>query len=150
MQQALEALEANLGNWTAKTKAVEVLRQALKTKYEQARSLTDELMDCVDRLGSEADTVDPRVWDHLLVYAPKPEEEPVAWISESDNLLSWDKFYDHMKPLYTAPPKAAEWVGLTDDVVFELADTNLYEGGKNYGVLAFAKAIEQALKEKNK
>lgn len=42
-----------------------------------------------------------------------------------------------------------EWVGLTDDAVFELADTNLYEGGKNYGVLAFAKAIEQALKEKN-
>jgi len=50
-------------------------------------------------------------------------------------------------PLYTAPPK--QWVGLTDDVVFELADTNLYEGGKNYGVLAFAKAIEQALKEQN-
>ena len=42
-----------------------------------------------------------------------------------------------------------QWVGLTDDAVFELADTNLYEGGKNYGVLAFAKAIEQALKEKN-
>ena len=42
-----------------------------------------------------------------------------------------------------------QWVGLTDDVVFELADTNLYDGGKNYGVLAFAKAIEQALKEKN-
>lgn len=42
-----------------------------------------------------------------------------------------------------------EWVGLTDDVVFELADTNLYQGGKNFGVLAFAKAIEQVLKEKN-
>ena len=42
-----------------------------------------------------------------------------------------------------------QWVGLTDDAVFELADTNLYEGGKNYGVLAFAKAIEHALKEKN-
>lgn len=36
-----------------------------------ARSLSSELMDCVDRLGSEADTVDPRVWDHLLIYAPK-------------------------------------------------------------------------------
>ncbi len=36
-----------------------------------ARSLSTELMDCVDRLGSEADTVDPRVWDHLLIYAPK-------------------------------------------------------------------------------
>jgi hypothetical protein len=44
---------------------------------------------------------------------------------------------------------AKQWAGLADDVVFELADTNLYEGGKNFGVLAFAKAIEQALKEKN-
>lgn len=35
------------------------------------RSLSGDLMDCVDRLGSEAETVDPRVWDHLLVYAPK-------------------------------------------------------------------------------
>jgi hypothetical protein len=43
-----------------------------------------------------------------------------------------------------------EWAGLTDDVVFELADTNLYEGGKSFGVLAFARSIEQALKEKNK
>ena len=41
------------------------------------------------------------------------------------------------------------WVSLTDDEVFELADTNLYDGGKNFGVLAFSKAIEQALKEKN-
>jgi hypothetical protein len=36
----------------------------------KARSLSDELMDCVDRLGSEAREVDPRVWDHLLIYAP--------------------------------------------------------------------------------
>jgi hypothetical protein len=49
----------------------------------------------------------------------------------------------------SSKPSKREWVGLTDDAVFELADTNLYDGGKNYGVLAFAKAIEQALKEKN-
>ena len=36
----------------------------------RARPLSDELMDCVDRLGSECGSVDPRVWDHLLVYAP--------------------------------------------------------------------------------
>ena len=48
----------------------------------QERSLTDELMDCVDRLGSEADTVDPRVWQHLLVYAPKPEREWVGLTGE--------------------------------------------------------------------
>jgi len=53
---------------------------------KQARSLTDELMDCVDRLGSEADTVDPRVWQHLLVYAPQ-KQEPVAWIERVDTAL---------------------------------------------------------------
>ena len=36
----------------------------------EARSISDEMMDCVDRLGSEFDSVDPRVWGHLLVYAP--------------------------------------------------------------------------------
>jgi len=40
------------------------------TSYCTAKTLSDELMDCVDRLGSEASDVDPRVWDHLLVYAP--------------------------------------------------------------------------------
>jgi hypothetical protein len=111
MQIALDALEANLGNWAAKTKAVEVLRQALET-----------------------------------------EQKPVAWLSEGGDVSRSKRYMDEMgfkcNPLYTAPPNK-EWVGLTDDAVFELADTNLYEGGKNFGVLAFAKAIEQALKEKN-
>ena len=90
MQIALDALEANLGNWAAKTKAVEVLRQALVDADDTSQKRVDE----------------------------KAKREH-------------------------------EWVGLTDDAVFELADTNLYDGGKNYGVLAFAKAVEQALKEKN-
>ncbi len=38
MQIALDALEANLGNWAAKTKAVKVLRQALKTEQKTAVS----------------------------------------------------------------------------------------------------------------
>lgn len=39
---------------------------------------------------------------------------------------------------------------LHDMAIFDLADTHLYEGGKNYGVLAFARAIEAAhgIKEK--
>ena len=43
---------------------------AARVPLPMARSLTDELMDCVDRLGSEFDAVDPRVWDHLRVYMP--------------------------------------------------------------------------------
>jgi hypothetical protein len=93
----------------------------------------------------------------VLRQALETEQEPVAWISDSPTKgngkqLHWAKseawrWSSNITPLYTAPPK--QWVGLTDDVVFELADTNLYDGGKNFGVLAFAKAIEQALKEKN-
>ena len=41
-----------------------------ETRMPEARSISDEMMDCVDRLGSEFDSVDPRVWGHLLVYAP--------------------------------------------------------------------------------
>ena len=60
-----------------------------------------------------------------------------------------DYYGEAIAALRQALETEREWVGLTDDAVFELADTNLYDGGKNFGVLAFAKAIEQALKEKN-
>ena len=92
-----------------------------------------------------------------LRQALETEQEPVAFINVEKQKLEWAKLTSWHTPtivnlpkipLYTAPPKR-EWVRLTDDEVFELADTNLYDGGKNYGVLAFAKAIEQALKEKN-
>ena len=117
MKLALEALESD-----PISHAGLVSRKQAITALRQARSLTDELMDCVDRLGSEADTVDPRVWQHLLVYAPKPEEEPVAWISDSPTKgngkqLHWTKseawrWSSNITPLYAAPPKR-EWVGLT-------------------------------------
>jgi hypothetical protein len=125
----------------------------------QAPSLTDELMDCVDRLGSEADTVDPRVWQHLLVYAPKPEEEPVAWITNGGKGELWwhrsSKFDEEGNligpnqddiPLYTAPPKK-EWIGLTDEEVSycRYAATFCDELDTAY----MAELIEQALKEKN-
>jgi len=97
-----------------------------------------------------------RAYTVTCISSKPTKQEPVAWLKTwSNGSLSVLKtksraFADHeLEPLYTAPPKR-EWVGLTDDAVFELADTNLYDGGKNYGVLAFAKAIEQALKEKNR
>jgi hypothetical protein len=120
----------------------------------QAPSLTDELMDCVDRLGSEADTVDPRVWQHLLVYAPKPEEEPVAWITNGGKGELWwhrsSKFDEEGSligpnqddiPLYTAPPKK-QWVGLT---LNEAED--FYEKYTDRAELI--NAIDRFLEEKN-
>jgi hypothetical protein len=50
--------------------------------------------------------------EYLLRLVQAEQAQPVAWISHSDSLLSWDKFYDHMEPLYTAPPQRkplTEW-----------------------------------------
>lgn len=63
-----------------------------------AGSLTDELMNCVDRLGHEADAVDSRVWDHLLVYAPKPVREPVAWMLKSGHGTQFRECSDNPMP----------------------------------------------------
>ena len=119
MQIALDALEANLGNWAAKTKAVEVLRQTL-------------------------------------------EQEPVAWASSLDFddddqeiIPAKDKGKLGTSncdiPLYTAPKR--EWVGLTDDETEDLIYISYKIDASNspwFDCLGFAKAIEQALKDKNK
>ena len=73
-------------------------------------------------------------------------KDPSLSIKDIAQQTGYDK--GHVSRLRKEATKK-EWVLLTDEEVFELADTNLYDGGKNYGVLAFAKAIEQALKEKN-
>ncbi|ONC33733.1 hypothetical protein AQ914_25795 [Burkholderia pseudomallei] len=44
----------------------------------RAKSISDEMMDLVDRLGSEWKDVDPRAWQHLLVYAPAEAREPIT------------------------------------------------------------------------
>jgi hypothetical protein len=169
-----EFVQGRISNHNGRKAAVELRRLALKQwvsltdeeidALSQAPSLTDELMDCVDRLGSEADTVDPRVWQHLLVYAPKPEEEPVAWITNGGKGELWwhrsSKFDEEGNligpnpddiPLYTAPLKK-EWVGLTDKEIQDLGylsekfDASNSEWFDRWG---FARAIEAKLKDKN-
>lgn len=82
------------------------------------------------------------------------KQEPVGWLhwltvdGERFPQLTLMPRTDKDEPLYTAPPRK-EWGGLTDDEVFDLADENLYNGGKNYGILSFYKAIEANLREKN-
>ena len=73
----------------------------------------------------------------------QPEQEPVAWVYNGI-LHEFDPSEfatSEVKPLYTAPPKR-EWVGLTDDEIYEfVCTTDSYRD--------FGKAIEAKLKEKN-
>jgi hypothetical protein len=87
------------------------------------------------------------------------KQEPVLWLKTwSDGSVDVLKikshlFTDHeLEPLYTAPPKAAEWVGLTDEEIQDLSYLSQKIDATNsawFDRWEFARAIEQALKEKN-
>ena len=96
-----------------------------------------------------------------LRQALETEQEPVATVtSESGNPnLSMSWWHEPALPvgtkIYTSPPKAAEWVGLTADEIWQC---NKAKSGSavefhicyaHQNVLDFAEAIEHALKEKN-
>ena len=114
---------------------IDELRQALETEQEPVGD--DRVMTVVYRNVQKEDA--QSFTDH-----PK-----AVWFGWCHAPYQRDDAKIKLEKAITSPPASKPWVGLTDDAVFELADTNLYDGGKNYGVLAFAKAIEQALKEKN-
>lgn len=93
------------------------------------------------------------------LYA-QPAQEPVAWLQigvgplhEGDVLArttkpkEWNPKWWKFEPLYTTPPQR-EWVGLTDDEVAQAMYRTdaIFTGPMQFN---FARAIEQALKEKN-
>jgi hypothetical protein len=91
----------------------------------------------------------------------QPEQEPVAWIEHEWSgtglrHLQWDRRKPTLRdevlnplwtPLYTAPPKR-EWLSLTDDEIYEVANGKGIRWGENYHA-NFARAIEAKLREKN-
>jgi len=92
----------------------------------------------------------------ILRQALETEQKPVAWISDGGDVSRSKRYMDEMgfkcNPLYTAPPKAAEWVGLTDEEIQDLSYLSQKIDASNsewFDRLGFAKAIGQALEEKN-
>jgi hypothetical protein len=78
----------------------------------------------------------------------QPSDEPVAWLTDRDVMYfdkedAWRDCDGFIRPLYTRPQPAREWVGLTHDEVnsWELPDCPT--------VFEFAQFIEAKLKEKN-
>ena len=79
--------------------------------------------------------------------------KPVAWVSESESTKQfvegrprrvwWECNTGVGKPFYTAPPRK-EWVGLTDDEVYEIANFC-----KDQPFNFYAKEIQTKLNEKN-
>lgn len=114
------------------------------------------------------------VFDNLIAeiqickeaLAEADKQEPVAWVSEvtleniewvrkqdTDNCLEifccCDKWDDNNVPLYTHP---ATWQSLSDDEKKSIQNNSWIinsDGSKEFNTFVFARAIEQALKEKN-
>ena len=91
-----------------------------------------------------------------LRQALETEQEPVAWMYVNEDgeceQIEYGPVFDDpgVTPLYTSPPKR-EWVGLTDEEIYdceEEAGVPQYEIS-SADLYAFAQAIEAKLKEKN-
>ena len=104
LEQALEALDADPYQsesvWVRdrrRRKAVTDLRSALR---EAALQRLTDVQQEMEQPQQERPYLSPK----LRAVLEQPQQEPVAWLSHSRNLLSWDKFFDDMEPLYTSPP----------------------------------------------
>ena len=82
----------------------------------------------------------------IPLYTKQPqqtEQKPIAWrwkdVDDYETIMSVKPPHDEAEPLYTAPPQR-EWQGLTDE--------DLVDCETEFDV-AFARAIEAKLKEKN-
>jgi hypothetical protein len=123
MQMALEALDSD--NSDIQLRAAIVLRQALKQEPFEYWSVADGWVK-IDEVREHFDSVGCGT-----IYKSAGEGR---------------------SPLYTAPPKR-EWQGLTDEEIDDLSYLSQKIDASNaawFDRWGFARAIEQALKEKNK
>lgn len=140
MELAIEALEAAL----AQPDETETLKRCLFQMQEAAKALAQP-----EQEPFKPDWVIYR--QGVADGAAQPEQEPVAWYAK-DNLeindeveVIWNsempKYAHVWIPLYTAPPRK-EWVGLTEDEVFEFLSGGV-DGCEDIN------NIEEALRSKN-
>ena len=134
------------------------------TKDEALKMAIDDLELC-----NGAQTVEEIIiYTHDAIKACKealeqPAQEPVAWNEEEFNAIAYayrscpaheiemisERYQDLVDYVLSITHPAPSWQGLSDDEIdsvwFEVVKENNFEGTGKY----FARAIEQALKEKN-
>jgi len=100
-----------------------------------------------------------------IAIAEAQKQEPFEYWNAVEGWVKLDEVREHFHsvscgtiyknegegrvPLYANPQPKREWVGLTDEEIYDYADKFLYQHGSNYGIKSFGKAIEAKLKQKN-
>jgi hypothetical protein len=145
MKQALEALEHSHARepiWKTPIKdAITALRQALEQPTDEPVACIRALTEQCAALIQERDKLQKQVWRY--------EKSGVTCQTYGHRVES-SCSECNVHEVYSSAQPAREWVGLTDEGALHLwaGDVPRPVMGKNK-VLAFARAIEQALKEKN-
>ena len=109
-------------------------------------------IEALDTLMIEKGSIYQQAINACKEALEQPAQEPVAWIKQWENMFGKHKDIvfiktDEYSPLYTHPH---QWQGLTDDEI-----DSAWSGVTKYGIsgvdftVRFARAIEQALKDKN-
>jgi hypothetical protein len=143
-QQALEALENSRVFVTTRE----------KIKHPEGTEWYDERITALRAVLAQQD--EPKGGGNLPPpLQAEPVEEPVAWIHKlhyllghAENMPSADRALAlGWEPLYTHPPRR-EWQSLSEEETRRLS-IDCYDGLLTDPLILFARAIEQALKEKN-
>ena len=124
-----------------------------------APSVSDDMMNLADRLGSEFDNLDPIAWRHLLVYAPQQQGEndprsvaKVIGMNEDGPMLLWHRAWtDFPKGTKLYIQQQPKREPLTDEQIVSMANPTQYlpeapEGWVRFGfsrkhLVGFARAV---------
>ena len=165
MKLALEALESDPishAGLVNRKQAITALRQALETKQEPVAlpcvyiTSQKDGGNCygdgtVYRGQRSKDSAVPTYTVQELADSKGVSAQPVAWLSEGGDVSRSKRYMDEMgfkcNPLYTAPQKK-EWVGLTEEDLFDIAIVNFGEPDLQL-FIEMGKLVQEELKEKN-
>lgn len=136
MQQALEALNRSdyLG-WQLNIPIIKALRERLAQPEPIQFKCTVVDDDHPDGVP-------------LSKWGRHPDQEPFCY-HDGRNIVG--KEYAHHSdvfPLYTSPPPAKPWVGLTDEDLFDIASVNFGEPDLQL-FIEMGRLVQEELKEKN-
>ena len=152
MQIALDALEANLGNWAAKTKAVEVLRQALETEQQEPVAIKWTLDG--DKTCRYNNWLGETPFGRILITWKGWKEYHDACVDEFPGGFNAYGSADEVKEMCetefakrsgdTSLPPRKPWGGLTNEELMALLDCTHHQSR-----WTLMERVESTLKEKN-
>jgi predicted RecB family nuclease len=132
--------------------SIEALKHALETLEEVQMAITTSqwMNRRIEELRAailQAEKREPVAW--MVVNGEGKIEQTSHYMPECERWLKYDATR-RLVPLYTAPPQR-EWVGLTDEDIYAMIESNIPLRPTSLFEMAewVAKIVEAKLKEKN-